>query len=234
MYPKFSSELDFEKIKQDYSIDNRLQIKDVWSSEVALSISNCLTKEIEYVYGYSSKGRSMEASEAELKSKSPQALQVFTNELYNDASQGIGFFYGRHLVKANNPDTPQLLKDVAQYLNSEELLEKFRYISGKSDITSSNAKASRYLPGNYLTRHNDLHKVENRRLAYVLGFTPSWHPDWGGLLQFYEKNGTPRDAWVPSFNSMMIFDVNHIHAVTYVAPFAVAPRLTITGFFKAS
>jgi SM-20-related protein len=33
---------------------------------------------------------------------------------------------------------------------------------------------------------------------------------------------------------MAIFDVRHIHSVTYVAPLAAKPRLSITGWFRAS
>ena len=70
-------------------------------------------------------------------------------------------------------------------------------------------------------------------MAYVLSLTERWHPDWGGLLQFFEDNGTPRDAWVPGWNVLSLFDVRHVHSVTYVAPFAGAPRLSITGWFRA-
>jgi Rps23 Pro-64 3,4-dihydroxylase Tpa1-like proline 4-hydroxylase len=54
------------------------------------------------------------------------------------------------------------------------------------------------------------------------------------LLQFYQDDGTPRDALTPSFNAMTLFDVKHVHAVTYVAPFASKPRLAISGWFRAS
>jgi len=32
---------------------------------------------------------------------------------------------------------------------------------------------------------------------------------------------------------LSLFDVRHVHSVTYVAPFAGAPRLSITGWFRA-
>ena len=53
-----------------------------------------------------------------------------------------------------------------------------------------------------------------------------------GLLLFYEQNGTPRDAWAPGFNTVSMFDIRHIHAVTYVAPYALEPRLSLTGWFR--
>lgn len=229
----FNSALDFNEIAASYVIDKRVQIGNVWDVEIANSIHQCLANEIEYVYAYASKGKNFEATEQKLKNLSSDELKKFTHELYGDASQGIGFFYGRQLIKADNLAQPKLLQDVLSYLNSEVLLQKIREISGFSEISLASAKATRYIPGHFLTRHNDLNSKENRKIAYVLSFTPQWHPDWGGLLQFYQKNGTPREAWAPVFNSMALFDVNHIHAVTYVAPYALNPRYAITGFFSA-
>ncbi|MFT4939017.1 MAG: SM-20-related protein [Paraglaciecola sp.] len=89
------------------------------------------------------------------------------------------------------------------------------------------------MPGHYLTRHNDVNPKKQRRVAYVLSLSKHWHPDWGGLLQFYQPDGTPKDAWAPQFNSMALFDVNHVHGVSYVAPFATQAKYSITGWFRA-
>ena len=66
-----------------------------------------------------------------------------------------------------------------------------------------------------------------------MSFTKDWHPDWGGLLHFFEDNGSPRDFWVPMFNSLTLFDVRHVHSVSYVTPFAKGQRLSLTGWFCA-
>jgi Rps23 Pro-64 3,4-dihydroxylase Tpa1-like proline 4-hydroxylase len=65
-----------------------------------------------------------------------------------------------------------------------------------------------------------------------MNFSPQWHPDWGGMLQFFQDDGTPRDAWAPQFNSLVLFDVAHVHSVTFVAPFAKTPRFAVTGWFR--
>lgn len=229
----FSPTLNYNKILQAYAVDKRVQITNVWDVKTAEIISRCLAKEIEYVYAYAYQGNYFEISETELKCFSQSQMSQFTKNLYNDASKGIGFLYGRQLIKDYNLKQPEILKAVSRFLNSEVFLQHIRDISGYSDITMASVKATRYTSGNFLTRHNDINPNENRRLAYVLGFSPHWHPDWGGLLQFYQQNGTPRDAWSPLFNSMSLFDVNHIHAVTFITPYAFTPRYSITGFFRA-
>lgn len=230
---EFNRNLDFNQFKRDYAVDKRLHIKNIWPIDAAQSISYCLEKKTEYINAYTAGGENFESTDSKLRGLSQTEYQKFIQRLYHDASQGIGFFYGRRLIKPEDNHTNQTLKNVARYLNSGEVLEKIRYVSGIKDIEFVSCKATRYLPGHFLTRHNDLHEKEHRRLAFVLGFSPKWHPDWGGLLQFYQNDGTPRDAWAPTFNSLNIFDVNHVHAVTHIAPFASAPRLTIAGFFRA-
>ncbi|WP_338456665.1 2OG-Fe(II) oxygenase family protein [uncultured Alteromonas sp.] len=37
----------------------------------------------------------------------------------------------------------------------------------------------------------------------------------------------------PEFNTLSLFDVKHIHSVTYVTPFAKQPRYALTGWIKA-
>ncbi|PHS51455.1 hypothetical protein C7Y69_04575 [Alteromonas sp. KS69] len=66
-----------------------------------------------------------------------------------------------------------------------------------------------------------------------MNLAPKWHPDWGGLLQYFEPDGTTTESWSPEFNTLSLFDVKHIHSVTYVTPFAKQPRYALTGWIKA-
>jgi Rps23 Pro-64 3,4-dihydroxylase Tpa1-like proline 4-hydroxylase len=125
------------------------------------------------------------------------------------------------------------LHSVFEFLNSEEMLGFISEVTGQKDLKSASAQYTRYTPGHFLTRHRDDVTEEKRRIAYVLAFSKEWHPDWGGLLQFYEDDGTARDAWVPEFNSIALFDVRHVHSVSYVTPFTKQPRISLTGWFRA-
>ena len=103
-----------------------------------------------------------------------------------------------------------------------DLFPVLRYVIDKHDT-----------PGQFLTRHKDDITAEGRRIAYVMGFSKDWHPDWAGLLNFYEDDGSGRDFWIPAFNSLSLFDVRHVHSVSYVTPFAKQQRLSLTGWFCA-
>ena len=185
-------------------------------------------------------GEYQSKSQEELERLSAQETKDINTNIMTAASQGVGFLYGGYLkrrVKANPDEMPNeklaFLHDVFNDIGSEEVLSLIRDITGNEDITGAEPQYTRFLPGNFLTRHRDVVKGRDRRFAFVLGLTKGWHPDWGGLLQFYQQNGLPRDAWMPRFNVLSIFDVSHIHAVTYVTPYAQVPRLSLTGWFVA-
>lgn len=231
--PELVPDFDPQAVRDAYRQDMRFRVRHLWPVEEAAAISRCLAQETRYLNAYFAGGRNREASDRDFANLSAEDRRVLQQQLFGDAAQGVGFLYGRHHItlKHGGAETPATLRRVMEVLNSPEMLTRIRLISGFDDICCASAQATRYSPGNFLTRHNDIKEDEGRRVAYVLGLSPRWHPDWGGLLQFYRQDGTPRDAWAPEFNSLTLFDVHHVHAVTYVTPFAPAPRLSITGWF---
>lgn len=223
-------------ITSPYRIDNRVKIHSFWQHDEAMAISQALAKETKFLNAHFIEGQNKQISDGDFAKLNTQERTELQQKIYSNAADGVGFLYGRHQIAPNpqNTEIPELLLSVGDALNTDEMLTKIRSITGHKDICAASAQATRYIPGNFLTRHNDIHQTEQRRVAYVLGFSPKWHPDWGGLLQFYHDNGTPKDAWAPDFNSMTLFDVRHVHAVTFVTPFAPLPRLSVTGWFRAT
>ena len=230
---RFSSDIDFTQYQQDFQHDARTRITSVFDQELAKQLNTHLSKEVSYINAFTQNGQAGTASNDEMRSWSREKQQSFAQALYSDAAKGVGFYYGRHKVEKDSQST-SLLQQVFTWLNEPATLAQIKMITGANDIVCASAQATRYIGGHYLTRHNDLHPLEQRRIAYVLNFTEGWHPDWGGNLQFYQQDGRLKDAWAPQFNSMTMFDVNHVHSVTYVAPFALKPRVAITGWFRAT
>src|SRR5262249_16875330 len=106
-----------------------------------------------------------------------------------------------------------------------------RTITGSAGFDNAFAQATNYEPGHYLTRHLDDPKGEQRKFAFVWGFTRKWDPDWGGLLQFFDDQNLPPHTLSPGFNTLDLFDVRHVHSVTLVAPWAMNSRLAVSGWF---
>lgn len=149
------------------------------------------------------------------------------------ASKGEGFAYmGVQLkVAGRQLHTQGQLANLCATLRSPEMLALVRDITGNSEANDITAQASQFRPGHYLTRHTDDISREGRKFAFVLGLTEQWHPDWGGLLQFFQKEGDASHARTPGFNTLDLFDVSEVHSVTHIAPYALAPRLAVSGWF---
>jgi SM-20-related protein len=121
---------------------------------------------------------------------------------------------------------------LAGALNSPAMLELVSALAGE-EVTDFRGDATRYLPGHFLTTHNDGRKRAKRVLAFVLNLS-HWHIDWGGLLLFHDANGDAECGWTPRFNSVNLFAVPQFHSVSWVSPLAPVPRFTVSGWFYAS
>lgn len=80
--------------------------------------------------------------------------------------------------------------------------------------------------------HDDIDGPKKRIAAYVLNLTHDWSVEWGGILNFLDEDGHIAEGYVPRFNALNVFDVGVPHFVSYVAPYAQAPRLSITGWLR--
>ena len=103
---------------------------------------------------------------------------------------------------------------------------------GETGISRTDAQATLYTRGSFLTRHIDDGSRDERRCAYTLGFTDGWMTDWGGVLMFLDKNTDISSGFLPRFNVLTMFDGRKIHAVSPVSAFAGKPRLSIAGWLR--
>ena len=230
--------LDIETLAQEFKTDKRLMVNNFMQPNISERMRNGCMNSIPFSTHYVIDDKYQSKTPQEMANLNQQDANVINNKVSSAASQGIGFLYQGYLKSRidTGPNTQpnvemQFLHSIFDYLGSEEVLGTIKKITGDQDITGAETQYTRFSPGHFLTRHLDAIPGRGRRYAFVLGLTKSWHPDWGGLLQFYEKDGTPRDAWMPQFNVLSIFDISHIHSVTYITPYATEPRLSLTGWF---
>lgn len=120
-----------------------------------------------------------------------------------------------------------------RFLNGSEFLGFIRSLTGDNRARYVDARATRFLPGHYLTEHDDYQPGRERLFAYVLNLTPDWRSDWGGLLNFIDEDGHLAEAYAPRMNALNLFRVPQNHSVGFVTPFATAPRYSITGWIRA-
>jgi len=229
-------ELNRAELTARFREDDRVRVAGLLKTADAESLRDACIRSCPYDVIFTMGGNNYAQSEADIQGLSSQQRREMQASIAADARKGIGFLYGGYKLGSEDRETGnadlKLLHSVFDYLNSDEMLDFVREVTGDSTLKSADAQYTRYLPGHFLTRHRDDIRTEGRRFAYVLSLSKNWHPDWGGLLQFFEDGGTPRDAWLPQFNTMALFDVRHVHSVTYLTPFAGEPRYSLTGWFR--
>ncbi len=231
-------DLDASALARQFAVDGRLRVADLLQEDFAERLRKACQGKVPYRYLCHVDGQNLSIPPAELAAMGQPAQQDLQAKIVANAAEGVGFFYSGYQMRRADPATSDpdlaLLREMVEFLNSDAMLALIATITGETGLAGADAQYTRYTPGQFLTRHKDDITREGRRIAYVLGLTKGWHPDWGGLLQFFADDGTPRDAWVPTFNTISLFHVRHVHSVTYVTPFAKEARLSLTGWFHTA
>jgi len=228
----FNHKLDFDALHARFTEAGRIGIEEALDAPLADALARAMAG-LRYK-SFCATGKGVAVLDYEdLAQWTPGRRAELTAHLHEAAVQAEGFAYnGIRMTVAwahTPPDTP--LGRLSVLLASTKALDAVRAITGAATFDNAFAHATEHRPGHYLTRHLDDPKGEHRRFAFVLGLTRRWDPDWGGLLQFYDDRMQATDPLSPGYNTLDLFDVRHAHAVTYVAPFAQAPRLAVSGWF---
>jgi SM-20-related protein len=227
--------LDPALLSRQYAEKKRLQIRDVLVPQAAEQIHDCLVRETPWSLIYNAGEEVVRLTPEMQRSMTPQQWNERANVIVSRARNEFQFLYSAYLMLENylaRRDPNLLLHRVFESINSPEMISFVRQVTGVQEVIKADAQATLYAPGHFLKFHNDSPTQRlSRRVAYVLGFTKDWQPDWGGLLQFYGGERQVTDVMMPRFNALCLFTVPQDHAVTYVAPFAPIGRYSITGWF---
>lgn len=229
--PGLNPALDRAVLSRQFREHDRIDIADVLTRGCADRLHFCLHREISYKLCTNIGGiaRALENLSAEERHACSVAAW---------REVGIGgfqFLFDTHLVSfAGEPyrNSGHYLANLVDFLNGRDFLGFAREITGMDSIAFADAQATVYRSGHFLTAHDDDIPNTKRLVAYVLGFTPVWRPEWGGLLEFPGKNGVEA-AYLPGFNTLKLFRVPMSHYVSVVAPYAQALRYSVTGWLRA-
>ncbi len=155
---------------------------------------------------------------------------------HEEAVEGFQYIYDRLRLgpaRAMGLKAPQALYDLHDLFNAPEFLDFARRLTGDDRIAYVDAQATRYLAGHFLNGHDDRQEEAGRLYAYVLNLSPVWRAEWGGLLMFLGDDGDVVETYVPAAGTLNVFRVPQAHMVSMVAPFAGAPRYSVTGWWRS-
>lgn len=174
---------------------------------------------------------------AVFENEPPEEQARLIGMAYAEATREFQFLFDRlRLGQARTLGltVPPALYDLHAFFNGEAWLDFARRLTGDDRIAYVDAQATRYLPGHFLNGHTDEHEGAGRLYAYVLNVSPEWSADWGGLLMFTDPDGQVSETFTPRFDTLNVFKVPAWHSVSMVAPFAAAPRYSITGWWRVN
>lgn len=229
-------DLDRERLKTAFEANQRLQLEQFLVPEAAEALFSCLATQIPWELAYQNGEAGTSVTKAEFDAMSAGERAALMEFIQSTARTKFQFAYNTYMmVQAyrERRDPELFLHRATEFLNSRECLDFIQDITGIDGLIFAKAQATRYLPGHFLKWHDDSQTEVKREVAYVIGLTKGWQAHWGGMLQFMNDEGRVTDTFMPLFNSLSLFKVPAPHCVSFVAPYATAPRYSITGWFMS-
>ena len=230
--------LDRAKLAEQFARTGRVQVPDVLTADSAADVRELLRSGTPWLLTWSAGAEGPHTIRPnELATMRPEEMSAVERKIIHAAlCDEFCYVYSNYPLDIAyqqrwNPGSAheQLLEE----LRGEDFVSLLRDISGHEEIVSADGYATLYGPGNFLSRHDDMGAKWRRVVAYVLNLTfVEWSPEFGGYLTFYDENGDVEQAFRPRFNTLNLFSVPQMHAVTRVAPFAPHARAAISGWAR--
>lgn len=228
--------ISWSEYQRRYASAGRVQIMEFLLPSAANEITALVKSRLPWILEYREAGQSRRLSEHDFGAMSAVDRASFTHRIDSLAREDFQFaYFSCSLAPENISQFPagHGVQGLAQKIVSHDFVSMMREFIGDPAVRGLTASFTRYDPGQYLLPHDDTDSREDRRAAYVLNLSEDWWPDWGGLLQFIDDRRNVVESFSPHNASLAVFKVPQLHAVSYVAPYALRPRYAITGWLIA-
>ena len=230
--------LDIAPFAEAFRRDGFVQIPNFLSADAAELVLQHLEQNTPWdqTYFVAERSENQVMPESQWLSLNEQQQQTFI-EQRKLSDDEFDFWYESFMMVSayqNRRHPSSILHKVLELINSLQYRKLMSDITGITQFNKLDAQATRYRAGHFLKKHNDENADHQRQAAYVLGFSKDWLESDGGLLQFFDDDGKPTQAFVPEFNTLTLFAVPKWHEVTKVAERCDKQRLSITGWLRSN
>lgn len=228
--------LDIDTAAASFAAEGMVVISDFLASNQAEALAVDLRTRDDWVQVLNSGDTALELDRETRASIDADRQRKLESAVLNAARYGFQYRYecirvpDGEAADRRNPSDPVLA--FGTFMRSEPVIELLRHVCGSPHIVYTDAQATAYSPGDFLTAHDDDVIGKHRQAAYVYGLSPSWRPDWGGLLLFHPVGSQEGRMIVPGFNILTLFRVPQVHSVSTVAAFAPRRRYAVTGWAR--
>lgn len=229
--------LDRAALRLEFRRQTRVRIPGFLGEAAAAWLARQLRERQDWVQVINSGAKVFELDRQVRKGMTPEQARSMDDAVYRGARTGFQYRYESIRV----PDEPAAraklddpLARLAEWMSVGEGGVFVRAVTGFQQIAFADAQATAYAPGDFLTAHDDGVAGKNRLAAYVLGLTPGWRTEWGGLLLFHAADGMVTEGVMPEYNTLNIFAVPQQHSVSEVTRAAPHRRYSVTGWLRTS
>lgn len=224
-------------LRDQYRTDGIVRIPGFLAAERASELHRQLRERSDWIQLFNSGDKLFELDRAARSLLDDARQAALDQAIYAGASKGFQYRYETIRVpdeEAVRRQSSDPLAKLALDLSSGDIRDLFRDITGEPEIRFADAQATAYSPGDFLTGHDDHFVGKNRRAAYVLGLTPVWRIEWGGLLVIHavDEIGAAL-AYPPMMNVLTLFRVPLMHSVSEVSRAATYRRYSVTGWLRS-
>lgn len=233
---RINPQLDIAAAAAAYQRDGWVQIADIFEAGTAEFLATMLETGIDWDLAFQGEdGRPAVLNREQVLAQGDAALQQRLRGMMTRAGSEYGFLYLTYpLITAyltkRDPDHP--VHALTEFLN-DAFVRLGVAVTGRQDIVKADGQLTRYRPGDFIGLHNDVgSEVSDRLVAYTLGLTRTWRPDWGGQLLFHDAEGDVIRGHAPRWNTLTLFAVPQEHSVAPVAAYAQGPRLSVVGWLR--
>src|SRR5215471_407040 len=161
------------------------------------------------------------------------------------AGQGRAFRSVNERKKIQITDSklfPGPVARLSEALAAPTFVSDLSYVTGIPDLLADEQLTGGGIhmtgPGGRLDVHVDFNYMDDRklhrRLNLLLYLNPIWDEQWGGHIQFWDKDvKNCRQIFAPSMNRCVIFETSDIsfHGVSPVASAAPFPRISFAAYY---
>lgn len=226
---------DLADLTARFARDGVVSIPDILAPDCAAQLHNLLRAREDWLQVINSGDKLVELDRPTRAAMEPHQAGELDQAVFAGARYDFQYRYETIRVPDSHAErraSDDPLAGFAAWWSCGQPRALLRRITGLRGIAFADAQATAYSPGDFLTEHNDDVGGKGRLAAYVLGLTPQWRLEWGGLLVFHPQGDHEARALVPGFNRLNIFRVPRPHSVSEVSRAAAYRRYSITGWLR--
>lgn len=233
---QLNSDLVTDTARLTYKNSGRAVLTDLFTAKFAAKLHACLSSETDWNLVFRDNNKHYDLHPLQINALTTEKSQQLQQRVLANAKIGFQYLYNNfplYDLRLNECGLHPDLAELCELLDSAEFIDLMRQVTADDAIEFADYQATKFVAGNFLKSHDDAVSGKNRRAAYVINLTPTWHADWGGLLEFVTADGKRTESLVPAYNTIILFQVPQPHFVSYVSPFAGEQRISITGWLRA-